>query len=67
MATYPTLYSKHKCDSLLGAYKEAFSLMGREWNDDRVKLVMDEANAAAFNYIYGDLLEVFKGFAARDG
>ena len=66
VATYPTLYSKHKCESLLGAYKEAFELMGREWNDDRVTLVMDEANAAAFNYIYGELLEVFKGFAAKE-
>jgi molecular chaperone DnaK (HSP70) len=66
VATYPTLYSKQKCVALLAAYKEAFELMGREWNDDRVKLDLDEANAAAFNYIYGELLEVFKGFAAKE-
>jgi len=66
VATYPTLYSKHKCEALMAAYKEAFELMGREWNDDRVKLDLDEANAAAFNYIYGELIEVFKGFAAKE-
>ena len=64
VATYPTLYSRKRCDALMGAYKQAFELMGRDWNDERVKLVLDEANAAAFNYIYGDLLADFRAFAA---
>ncbi len=60
VATYPTLYSIRKKNALRRAFGRAFKRLGVEMQDDSLILNLDEANAAAFNFIYETLLEEFR-------
>ncbi len=60
VATYPTLYSIRQKNALRRAFSRAFKRLGVEMQDDTLVLNLDEANAAAFNFIYEHLLEEFR-------
>lgn len=60
IATYPTLYSTRKKDRLRRAFELALERRGVDVGSSSVQIKLDEANAAAFNYIYGDLLDEFR-------
>jgi hypothetical protein len=63
VATYPTLFSLDRKMAVKRAFERALSSMGVEVSEESVKMHLDETSAAAFNYIYGTLLEEFKKFA----
>lgn len=60
VATYPTLYSIRKKNAVRRVFARAFKRMGVEMEEDSLVLHLDEANAAAFNFIYENLLEEFR-------
>lgn len=60
VATYPTLYSIRQKNALRRAFGRAFKRLGVEMQEDSLILNLDEANAAAFNFIYEHLLEEFR-------
>ena len=65
VATFPILYNAKKIAALRKAFRLAFEMLNREWRDDRLILRLDETNAAAFNYVYGQLLDEFRRFAVQ--
>jgi molecular chaperone DnaK (HSP70) len=65
IATFPILYNRKKQDALRRAFRHAFEALNREWRDDRLVLRLDETNAAAFNYVYGQLMDQFRRFSVQ--
>ena len=65
VATFPVLYNERKLSALRQAFAGAFKALNREWNDDMLVIRLDETNAAAFNYIYGQLLDEFRRFTVQ--
>lgn len=65
VATFPILYTKKKQEALRAAFRVAFEGLNRPWSDDRLILRLDETNAAAFNYIYGQLMDEFRRFSVQ--
>ncbi|GDY12148.1 hypothetical protein LBMAG53_10260 [Planctomycetota bacterium] len=66
VATFPILYTRKKLAALRRAFRLAFEALGRPWSDDQLILRLDETNAAAFNYVYGQLLDEFRRFATQE-
>ena len=65
VATFPILYNAKKLAALKQAFRLAFEALNREWREDRLVLRLDETNAAAFNYVYGQLLDEFRRFSVQ--
>jgi hypothetical protein len=63
VATYPTLFSENRKMAVKRAFERALRDRGVEVDEDSVKMHLDETSAAAFNYIYGTLLDEFRRFA----
>lgn len=63
VATYPTLYSKNDRDAVEKIFQRALQGLGRQVGPDSVQLGLDEASAAAFNYVYNVLLAEFRQFS----
>ncbi len=63
VATYPTLFSMDRKMAVKRAFESALRARGIKVSEDSVKMYLDETSAAAFNYIYGTLLEEFRRFA----
>ncbi|MHC4779045.1 MAG: Hsp70 family protein [Planctomycetota bacterium] len=66
VATFPTLYTLEKKEALTRAFERAFQDLGVEFTNDTVTLDLDETNAAAFNYIYGTMLDEMRGLSVRE-
>ncbi|MHC5037122.1 MAG: Hsp70 family protein [Planctomycetota bacterium] len=66
VATFPTLYTLEKKEALTRAFRRAFQDLGIEFTDDTISLDLDETNAAAFNYIYGTMLDELRALSVRD-
>ncbi|MCX8039643.1 MAG: Hsp70 family protein [Planctomycetota bacterium] len=65
VATFPILYNRKKQEALRAAFRVAFEGLNRPWSDERLILRLDETNAAAFNYIYGQLMDEFRRFSVQ--
>ncbi len=63
VATYPTLFSQDRKMAVKRAFERALKDRGVEVEEGSVKMHLDETSAAAFNYIYGTLLDEFRRFA----
>lgn len=63
VATYPTLFSQERKMAVKRAFERALKAKGVEVDESSVIMHLDETSAAAFNYIYGTLLEEFRKFA----
>jgi len=66
VATFPTLFTVEKKEALTRAFQRAFQDLGVEFTDDTIVLDLDETNAAAFNYIYGTMLDEMRGLTVRE-
>ncbi|MHC4600463.1 MAG: Hsp70 family protein [Planctomycetota bacterium] len=66
VATFPTLYTLEKKEALTRAFERAFQDLGVEFTENTVTLDLDETNAAAFNYIYGTMLDELRGLSVRE-
>jgi predicted nucleic acid-binding Zn-ribbon protein len=62
VATFPILYSQERKGALRSVFSTSLSSMDVEVNEDSVIIDLDETNAAAFNYIYGPMLDEFRRF-----
>jgi hypothetical protein len=63
VATYPTLFSQDRKQAVRRAFERALKARGVDVDENSVTMHLDETSAAAFNYIYGTLLEEFRKFA----
>ncbi|HVY60826.1 MAG TPA: Hsp70 family protein, partial [Planctomycetota bacterium] len=59
-STYPTLYTTGQKNKLKKAFEIALARRGVEITPETVTLKLDEANAAAFNFVYNYLLDEFR-------
>ncbi len=66
VATFPILYSQDRKNALRRMMENALKSMDVEVKDDSVVIDLDETNAAAFNYIYGPMLDEFRRFQSTD-
>jgi molecular chaperone DnaK (HSP70) len=66
VATFPPMFSADRKRSLRKALEKALRDRGIEVEADSVILDLDEANAAAFHYIYTDLLGEFRKFQVTE-
>lgn len=65
VATYPTLFSKSRREALKRVIEAAMQRLGVSVGPETVEVRLDEANSAAFNYIYGPMLDEFRSQAVR--
>lgn len=66
VATYPPLFSRAQKKAVEQAFSKALSGLGIEVNADTLIMDLDEANAGAFNHIYGPLLDEFRSFEVTE-
>jgi hypothetical protein len=66
VATYPPLFSRAQKDALGRAFRKAIESHEIEMAEDTLVLDLDEANAGAFNHIYGPLLDDFRNFEVTE-
>lgn len=64
VATFPPMFSRDRKEAIRRAFKRAFDARGVELKDEDLVTDMDEANAAAFNYVYTNLLDEFRKYAS---
>jgi molecular chaperone DnaK (HSP70) len=57
VATFPPMFSRDRKEAIRRAIQKALEAGGVKVDDKSVVMDIDEANAAAFNYIYGPLLD----------
>ncbi len=67
VATYPPMFSRTQKEALENAFRKALEYMGIDPNEEGALVMdLDEANAGAFNYIYGPILDEFRDFQVTE-
>lgn len=66
IATFPPMFSSDRKDAIRSIFTSAFKDLGVETTPEDIVMHLDEANAAAFNYIYGTMLDEFRRFQIRE-
>jgi molecular chaperone DnaK (HSP70) len=66
VATYPILYSQERKKSLRRVFETALGSLEVPVEEDTIVIDLDETNAAAFNYIYGPMLDEFRRFQSTE-
>jgi molecular chaperone DnaK (HSP70) len=62
VATFPPMYSRAQKQACYRAIRMAMESLDIEVNEETLVMDLDEANAGAFNHIYGPLLDEFRNF-----
>ncbi|MFC1707136.1 Hsp70 family protein [Planctomycetota bacterium] len=57
VATFPPMFSSDRKAALARGFKRTFESLGRTLADEDLVMVLDEATAGTFNYIYGPMLD----------
>ena len=66
VATFPPMYSRAQKLACQKAIRKAMESLGLEVNTENLIMDLDEANAGAFNHIYGPLLDEFRNFEVTE-
>lgn len=66
VATYPPLFTRGQKQALERAIRKAMEALEIEMGEDALVMDLDEANAGAFNHIYGPMLDDFRNFQVTE-
>lgn len=66
VATYPPLFTRGQKEAFERAITKAFEALDVKIDDETLVMDLDEANAGAFNHIYGPMLDDFRNFEVTE-